>query len=253
MQLYGPVLARQQLSAKQLRVLTRDDFHAIGVPLGHAMRLSETFAGSSEEGPGDLAHAGDAYGEYAVVSALVFGFAVSTFAATPSMLADLEAPQSGIIGTFLTMLSGVTLLSAFSTVTTALQRYYCKVLLARQPAAMQRFIEQTHILSVQARRATWFALALYLASLAVLSFEIFARYERSHRTWRLVLIVTVLAVGAILVLSTYRMVSNAYEAAVSRVGGVAAMKFARVMSRKRLVHPAPLGELDPAAAKYVDG
>ena len=72
-QLYGPVLARQQLSAKQLRVLTRDDFHAIGVPLGHAMRLSETFAGSSEEGPGDLAHAGDAYGEYAVVSALVFG------------------------------------------------------------------------------------------------------------------------------------------------------------------------------------
>jgi hypothetical protein len=143
-------------------------------------------------------------GEYAVVSALVFGFAVSTFAATPSMLADLDAPTSSIIGSFLSLLSGVTLLSAFSTTFTALQKYYCKVLLARRPEALDVFLASTHCLSVQARRATWASLALYLASLAVLSFEIFARYDQSAAAWRLSLIVAVLTAGAGLVVFTYR-------------------------------------------------
>ena len=246
-ELYGGLFARACINVAHLHQLTREDLLAIGVPVGHALDIMNGAVQKTKRrplgkssyvpAPGDPAHAGDAYGEYAVVSALVFGFAVSTFAATPSMLADLEAPTSGIIGSFLLLLSGVTLLSGFSTVTTALQRYYCKLLLARTPDALQRFIEQTHFISVQARRATWLALSLYLVSLAVLAFEIFNRYEASAAVWRLGLIVSVLAIGAILVLATYRMLSRAYERAVSRIGGYEAMSRAR-LSRRNLVYPA---------------
>lgn len=231
---YGSMFARAFISVSHMPKLTQEDLLAIGMPLGHAIEFVRFKRKREYSGDGDLAHAADAYGEYAVVSALVFGFAVSTFAATPTMLADLESPTSGIIGSFLCLLSGVTLLSAFSTVTSILIRYYCKVLLARQPGALQRFLEQTHFMSVQARRATWFSLSLYLTSLAVLSFEIFARYDATAATWRLVLVVSVLTVGALLVLLTYRMLSNAYESAVHHEGGSTAKLRARLTRR---IHP----------------
>lgn len=281
--LYGGCLARAYVTATLLPELSHEDLVSIGVPLGRAMAIVRTVSREAERASAstlgettatevrshavrakwasaassahleareirrhaDAAQA-DAYGEYAVVSALVFGFAVSTFAATPSMLADLDAPTSSIIGSFLSLLSGVTLLSAFSTTFTALQKYYCKVLLARRPEALDVFLASTHCLSVQARRATWASLALYLASLAVLSFEIFARYDQSAAAWRLSLIVAVLTAGAGLVVFTYRSLSNAYERATTvfappltagaGVASGAKLRRARI-SRRHLVHP----------------
>ena len=239
---YGALFSHAFVAVSHLEKLTRDDLVGIGMPLGHAIELrrhldAERSKNGEASNASDLAHAADAYGEYAVVSALVFGFAVSTFAATPTMLADLESPTSGIIGTFLCLLSGVTLLSAFSTVTAILIRYYCKVLMAREPVALQHFLQQTKHLAVQARRATWFSLSLYLASLCVLAFEIFARYDASAATWRLVLIVSVLSTGALLVLFTYRVLSNAYESSVHRAGGSSAKLRARMTRR---IHPSDM-------------
>jgi len=129
----------------------------------------------------------DAYNQYAVVSALIFGFAVNSFTNVAGIVADSDqytssaakqyadarAGGSILMLVFCSLLAIVCALSGYATVFMTLQFYACKILLERaHPDRLRDFLRLTWRPRQLARHATWTAMSAYLSALAVLSFEI---------------------------------------------------------------------------------
>ena len=81
--------------------------------------------------------AGDAYGAYSVVSALIFGAGASTLAQLPSTVADLDyskgEAKSVALSLYTCLMAMVVLLSGFSTAFMTLSNYYIKYMAGQVP------------------------------------------------------------------------------------------------------------------------
>ena len=116
----------------------------------------------------DFSSAADAFSSIAIISMLVFGFAVSSFGGLAGL--PIEFNERLTVSVFACSVALTAVLSGYATIFMTLTYYYLKRLDAKD-ARLRLFYERTAFGRWAARQATWASLVLYLSSLAVLGFE----------------------------------------------------------------------------------
>ena len=108
----------------------------------------------------------EAVSSVSLISALVFGFSVSSFS---ERIGDTET----FLDEVFCGLMGVTIgCSAVATCTLSLQYYFIKRLLDVNPAAIPKFLESTQTArDLVGHKLTWLSLVLYIGALAVLAMD----------------------------------------------------------------------------------
>ena len=108
----------------------------------------------------------EAVSSVSLISALVFGFSVSTFS---ERIGDTET----FLDEVFCGLMGVTIgCSAVATCTLSLQYYFIKRLLDVNPAAIPKFLETTQTArDLVGHKLTWLSLVMYIGALAVLAID----------------------------------------------------------------------------------
>lgn len=118
---------------------------------------------------GDGVDSSEAYSSIAVISALVFGFAVTTLVGVEGNRA-----QSGWYHVaFGFCMSLVCALSAYGLVVMSLSYYHVRRLRVVAPEQISSFLKQTFLYRHVARGTTWVAVALYLVGLAIYAHMIY--------------------------------------------------------------------------------
>jgi len=105
----------------------------------------------------------------AIVSALIFGASISTFAAVMLDLNDFT--DRPLIGTFCVVQAMVSVLSGYATVFLSLHYYFLLRLKSLEPELFQIFLEETAFERHVSSGATWTAMAFFFASMSLLGFE----------------------------------------------------------------------------------
>ena len=127
---------------------------------------------SSDSGASEdlISHEADAISSIAVVSALVFGFATSTFVGVATLTNEWEGDLVGI-GTFSLCMAAVAALSGYATVYLSLQYYFLKRLSCFEDAHLFALFVNATIRERQVTFGlTWTSLALYFAALGLLAY-----------------------------------------------------------------------------------
>ena len=108
----------------------------------------------------------DAVSSISLISALVFGFSVSTFS---ERIGDTET----FLDQIFCALMGVTIgCSAVATCTLSLQYYFIKRLLDVNPTAIPQFLASTSLArDLVGHKLTWLSLVMYIGALAVLAMD----------------------------------------------------------------------------------
>ena len=112
----------------------------------------------------------DAIQSVALVSALVFGFAVSSFAAVMTELTDRT--HHALIGWFCVCMSLVSMLSGYATVFLSLHFYQLKRFSKLDVELFGIYMKETSAERNIAQGLTWASLMLYFGSLSLLAAEI---------------------------------------------------------------------------------
>lgn len=121
--------------------------------------------------------AAEAWIQLAFISALIFGFAVSTLAEVglseaPRCRANPGSPSCTFVSAFAVMIAAVSALTGYATIFMTLSFYYIKRLGSHGSVfRLKQFRDRTSNGRRYARHATWLGLVLYKASLALLAFN----------------------------------------------------------------------------------
>ena len=119
------------------------------------------------EGPAFGNDTASAFNNFAVVSALIFGFGVSVLSGIPGMKADVE--DTLLLDVFALCLAAVCCLSAVCTAIMTLDVYWVTILSERcQQRDVVQYLNNTWHRREFVRSAIWYTLAAFLSSLALL-------------------------------------------------------------------------------------
>ena len=129
-------------------------------------------ARSFEDEPKEPATVADAISSIAVVSALVFGFAASTFVAVMIDSPGNEWTELPRIGTFCLCMAVVATMSGYATVYLSLLFYFLKRLHSMEAELVTLYLTSTASERHFACGLTWTALATYFVALSMLGSEV---------------------------------------------------------------------------------
>ena len=182
----------------------------------------------------DFSSAADAFSSIAIISTLIFGFALSSFVALAGLAAEITArPRVAAFAILMVLTSG---LSGFATIFMTLTYYYLKRL-DSQDSRLRRFYERTASGRRAARQSTWSSLVVYLSSLALLSFEMLP-------LWAAIVCTLLVGAGAIVMLLTTTMLHHyatedppsAHESELSGVSLSSTLERTTTLSRPTALH-----------------
>ena len=179
--------------------------------VANAMASSRQRAVSFDDMSSEPATVADAISSIAVVSALVFGFAASTFVAVMIDSPGNEWTEQKRIGGFCILMAIVSMMSGYATVYLSLQFYFLKRLNSMEAELVEIYLTDTARERHFASGLTWTSLAFYFAALSLLVSEVLP--------WRYSVPCTCFfALGGVLVLATWwRMMHRSSVASLRRM------------------------------------